>query len=216
MSTMKLEQAIAMARAKAFQDGDSIVIDNSKQTRKRKNNENSPVIKGKDEDASFWRQKYNDVKSLRDQAEDDLEAQLRISKEREIALENYSNLLLQKVKILENKSPESDSISEMNAKIEVQRNLLAFYEKMTAMTIKDEGGGKMVCTLKNRQTRNVTRFVITDDDNNDVNYLPTSNISLLPSWLQQEISFERSELALLPIILGEAIQSLFPNEDNDA
>ena len=207
---MALEEAIAVARAEAFQDGDSIVIDRSKQTSRRKNMEKEEPVasrgRGNKDDADFWKQKYNEVKRLREEAEDDLEIQLRVSKEREVALENYSNLLLQKINALENKNGSSE-------KVEVQRNLLQFYEKMTAMTVKDEGGGKMVCTLKNRVSRNVTRFVITDNNKDDLNYLPTANISLLPAWLQEEICFERTEIGLLPIILGEAIQGLFPSEN---
>ena len=56
-------------------------------------------------------------------------------------------------------------------KMEVQRKLLAFYELMTSMTVKDEGDGKMVCTLKNRVKRNATRFIIGDIEGAEVELL---------------------------------------------
>ena len=222
---MALEEAIALARASAFQDGDSIIIDRGRKngtTRKRSRDieESESLSKDKKrddgrEDANFWRKKYNEIKKLRDEAEDDLELQIQKSKERESALEKYSNLLLQKIGILQSESGKLGGVEGENGldKLEAQRKLLRFLELMTSMTVKDEGHGSMVCTLKNRVKRNVTRFQIKDNGGDEVQYIPKANISLLPEYLQSELSFERN---MAPVLLADALQALYDDsEDNE-
>ena len=224
-----LEEAIQKARAEAFDTGDSIVIDSKRKAAKKRGRvdekEKEPAIstrgtRGKgsssitQDTADFWKQKYEEVKQLHEEAEADLERQLHVSKDREVALEKYSNLLLEKIAILENdlKANEKNRFDEKTAdKIEAQRRLLMFFELMTSMTVKEEGGGKMVCTLKNRVKRNATRFVVENcDDEGDIDYIPKGNINLLPEYLQKELSFERN---MAPIVLADALQALYDDED---
>lgn len=222
--SVSLDKALTIARAKAFDEGGGIVIDRkNKRARSRhendgeeddmdlKNRENTKPGAKAAGDAAFWKQKYNKVKKLREEAEEDLEEQLRVSKEKEVALEKYANLLQQKIKAIE-KGGVNDTgsdVEELREKVESQRKYLSFYELMTSMTVKEEEDGIMVCTLKNRVKRNATRFMIENSNNDEIDYIPRGNINLLPDYLQQEMTCERN---MAPIVLADAVQALYDDE----
>ena len=219
--SVSLDKALAVARAKAFDEGGGIVIDrNSKRARSRRENddEDDMDLKNRENarpgskaagDAAFWKQKYNKIKKLREEAEEDLEEQLRVSKEKEAALEKYANLLQQKIKAIEKGGVNGNDIELLQEKIESQRKYLTFYELMTSMTVKEEEDGVMICTLKNRVKRNATRFMIENSNKDEIDYIPRGNINLLPDYLQQEMSCERN---MAPIVLADAIQALYDDE----
>lgn len=217
--SIALEQAISMAKAEAFldNDGDSIVIDRSKQTSRKRNREKEETEvtaksrSGKIEDIEFWKQKYFEVKKLRDEAEEDLEQQIVLSKEREAVHENYSKLLLKKI----NDSDQKHLVSKKNFKdnealenSELQK-LLTFYELLTSTSIRIEDDGKFVCTVKNKVTRNATRFTIEGTNAHDLDYVPKANITLLPPYLKSSISFERN---MAPVLLADIILALNETE----
>ena len=77
---------------------------------------------------------------------------------------------------------------------------------MTSMSVKFDGNGVYICTLKNKVKKNATRFVIEDKKKDELEYIPKANVNLLPDYLQNEISFERN---MAPIILADAIQALY-------
>merc|ERR1711871_1812642 len=158
--SVSLDKALAVARAKAFDEGGGIVIDRkNKRARSRhenddeddmdlKNRENTKPGSKAAGDAAFWKQKYNKMKKLREEAEEDLDEQLRVSKTKEAALEKYANLLQQKIKAIEKGGVNGSDTEALEEKIETQRKYLSFYELMTSMTLKEEENGVMVCTLK--------------------------------------------------------------------
>ena len=209
-----LEQAIALAKTEAFQDGDSIVIDRRKQiSRKRIREKEENEIKNLGDkntnDAHFWKQKYMEVKKLRDEAEEDLENQIKLSNDREVVLEKYTKLLLQKIDDIqnnsENKNPKSNITNTSNLN-DSENKYLIFFELMTSMSVKFDGNGVYICTLKNKVKKNATRFVIEDKKKDELEYIPKANVNLLPDYLQNEITFERN---MAPIILADAIQALY-------
>ena len=219
--SVSLDKALAVARAKAFDEGGGIVIDRkNKRARSRhenddeddmdlKNRENTKPGSKAAGDAAFWKQKYNKMKKLREEAEEDLEEQLRVSKTKEAALEKYANLLQQKIKAIEKGGVNGSDTEALEEKIETQRKYLSFYELMTSMTLKEEENGVMVCTLKNRVKRNATRFMIENSNKEEIDYIPRGNINLLPDYLQQEMTCERN---MAPIVLADAIQALYDDE----
>jgi hypothetical protein len=208
---MALEEAICAARASVYQDGDSIVIEKGKKRRERENDVKDMNKRSGDPD--FWKRKYHEVKKLRDEAEDDLENQIRHSREREAALEKYSSLLVQKIDMIQAARLEKNADETKNVNIsDAQSKVLKFYELMTSMSVKEENGG-MVCTLKNRIKRKATRFMIRNIDGENLDYIPRGNIDFLPEYLQSEITFEKD---MSPILLADALQALFDDDEEQS
>jgi hypothetical protein len=215
--SMALEEAISVARAAVFRDGESIVIERGKKASHKRETENDDKdinsLSKKAGDADFWKKKYLEVKTLRDEAEDDLDQQILISKERETALLRYSDLLQQKIRIMQGKSGDSVIDSKTDGKlyaekVESQRKLLSFFELMTSMTVTEEQG-TMVCTLKNRVKRKALRFSIKDSGIDDLDYVPKANIDVLPEYMQSELTFERN---MAPVLLADALQALYDDD----
>jgi antitoxin component of MazEF toxin-antitoxin module len=217
--SIALEEAISVARAAVWKDGESIVIDRAKKTekeqRKKRDRENDDkdlnLVSKKAGDVEFWKKKYLDVKALQEEAEDDLESQIQISKEREAALVRYSDLLQKKIHLIQGKSVETptDNDASTAVKIDKQRKMLNFFELMTSMTV-TEDKGLMVCTLKNRTKRTALRFTIKDFGTGDLEYVPKANINVLPEYMQSELTFERN---MSPILLADALQALYDDGD---
>lgn len=218
MSTA-LEEAISVARAAVWKDGESFVIDRAmkaeKEQRKKRDRENDDkdlnLVSKKAGDVEFWKKKYLEVKALQEEAEDDLDAQIQISKEREAALVRYSDLLQKKIHLIQGKSgePSSDNDQSSAVKVDKQRKMLNFFELMTSMTV-TEDKGLMVCTLKNRTKRTAIRFTIKDSGAGDLEYVPKANINVLPEYMQSELTFERN---MSPILLADALQALYDDGD---
>lgn len=121
-------------------------------------------------------------------------------------LEEYVELLEKKVSVISERS--SDAVTE-----EVSESIqthLRFYQMMTGMTIKsDESDShKALCTLKNPQRRQVTRFYVEKYPHNDneISFTPEANPEFLPEYLRSGVTFNKQ---LAPLMLGDILQSLF-------
>ena len=217
-----------MAAKCAVDEGDSLVIDRT-QFASRKRGRISVVSRGKDRleikddnkdeevssEVSFWRDKYESLRLVKFGAEEELEAQLELMTERELKLEKYSTLLEQKIDIM-NESNPLQTKDDLNMKLDGYRKKLLFFEAMTSMTVKCEDNDTYICTVKNKLKKVATRFKIVMDDCDektvmsteapDVQYAPIANATLLPEYLQSEISFESN---MAPVLIGDILQALY-------
>jgi hypothetical protein len=247
MST-SLEDAIRMARKAAYREtDDSIEIERSGKYASRKRTKDqygagmAVVSKGAagiakigngffDEtpnaEAAFWKAKFEEVQKLQNDAEDDLASQAKIHKEREASLEQYANLLAQKVQSLEsgvrvgevvaNKTGTEASTSGNHK----EKRIIDFFELVTGMTIQEQmdeqyndGTPKYICTMKNVLERKATRFSIAPAEENpmaELDFTPLANVDVLPEFLQQDITFER---AMAPAMFAAALSALYEDED---
>lgn len=224
---ISLEDAINAAKC-AVDEGDSLVIDRTKFA-SRKRGRISVVSRGKDRldvkednkeeeiasEVAFWREKYESLRLVKFGAEEELEAQLELMTEREGKLEKYSTLLEQKIEIM-NESNPLQSRDDLNVKLDGYRKKLLFFETMTSMTVKCEDNDEYICTVKNKLKKVATRFkiVLNDCDETtvlsaeapDLQYAPIANATLLPEYLQSEISFEAN---MAPVLIGDILQALY-------
>lgn len=223
-----LEAAIKRARL-SISEGDEIIIDRSMFASRKKGKLSEVTLEEKSAvgkpvhlnhhskelsaEAKFWKQKFEILKREKNEEEEDLEHLLEITAEREAKLIELARLLERKIDHMS--TPAGSSGSETYSKLENQRKLLRFYELMTGMTISEsERDNQILCTMKNRMKRLVTRFAIEvpEKENQEISYVPLANISLLPEYLQGEIACEK---AAVPVIIGDILQSLF-EESGDA
>jgi len=169
-------------------------------------------------EARFWRAKFEQLQGLQMEAESDLGNQLRIQKEKERGLEQYISLLQQKITQLEGGINGDINVGDGSdeGRITVDHiKRLNFFELMTGMTVEGNGKGGFNCSLRNTldDEGQTTRFTITTNgvDANELDFAPKENISMLPDFLQSEISFESNQA---PAMLAGALMNIYDNETN--
>lgn len=211
-----LEDAITAAKC-AVEEGETLVIDRTLYA-SRKRGRLSVISRGNEklelpnddykiEDSSevaFWKDKYEKLRIVKTGNEEEMETQLEVVAEREMKLEKYSKLLEEKIETLKIKNLGQID-KESTDKLDTYRKKLSFYETMTSMTLKCEGNGEYICTIKNRVKKVATRFKINLNDE-DILYIPIANAALLPTYLQSELSFDEH---MAPVLVGDILQSLY-------
>jgi hypothetical protein len=160
-------------------------------------------------EAKFWKSKWEQLQREQNEEEEDLEHLVEITTEREAKLIELARLLERKVDLIMT-SEASDS--ETYSKLEVQRKLLRFYELMTGLTLQEtDRETEMLCTIKNRSRRLVTRFAIElpADEDHDALFSPLANSHLLPEYLRAQISCARERI---PAALSDVLLKMFDEE----
>lgn len=167
-----------------------------------------------------WHEQYEVIRRLNHETEKDLHDILELKKKSDVTFEQKIKLLEQKL-ILTNETMQSYEIGQKKMKVHHQENdineikrlqkEIEIYQMLTSIKLKEEENGRFLCMLKNENTKKFVKFAILATSNNeDVEYEPIANTDLLPDYLQSNLAFER---ALGPVMLGDAITSLFPPEE---
>lgn len=164
-----------------------------------------------DKDAIFWKDKYNKLKASRNESEEDLDKQIKLSIEKEKKLNEYINYLEKRLD-LSNTDVSSTvmiantgSTGTKNNKDEI---LLKFYEQMTSMSVAIDDNNTYICSVRNKLEGKTTKFIIKlNDDETEASFLPKSNISMLPEYLRaEEVAFEPTAM---PVVMGDILQLLY-------
>ena len=152
------------------------------------------------------REKYDALVSGQAAREQLLLAQIEEHKKKVGVLEEYVELLEKKVKVISERHPDSipKEASDSNY------NHLRFYQMMTGMMVSSDPSEplKVLCTVKNPQKRQLTRFYIENFPNNDaeISFMPEANPDFLPEYLRSGVTFDK---LLAPLMLGDILQILF-------
>jgi len=168
-------------------------------------------------EAKFWKKKFETLKRDRNEEEEDLEHLIEVSAEREAKLIELARLLERKIDLMMTGGSSSSGDGKY-AKLEMQRKLLRMYELMSALTIaeSDKNDGEVLCTMKNKMRRLVTRFSFVmppaNEPDGEVLYTPLANAHLLPEWLRSQISCKK---AMMPVIISEVMHELFAEEEEE-
>ena len=216
-----LEDAINAARC-AIDDLDEGVLIDRSQFASRKRGKIAVVSKSSDvhtgplrdvdgnAESIFWREKYEKLRAEHSAGAEEIENQLAITIEREEKLDKYAKLLEKKIEKLLDSAPQSSS-SDLIDKLDAMRKKLEFYESMTSMVVKMESDDQYICTAKNTKRKVSTRFkIVFNEGGSQIDVAPVANPNLLPDYLREEIE---CEVAMLPVIMGDVLQQLYPNDD---
>jgi len=168
-------------------------------------------------EASFWQHKYESLVAERIDAENDFDKQLSVVDEIAQRKDAYIKLLERKIeKMSSSGGASSNSNSHDDDEVKVKNRVISFYEQMTCMSVKvddnDRGDqSNYICTIKNKQRRVASRFIISIDDKTkraatNVKYIPCANIHVLPDYLHNTIEFEPG---MSPVLLGDVLNSMF-------
>lgn len=172
-------------------------------------------------EADFWREKYETLRALQEESQQELEKELEVSQQKEKKLEQMIVLLKKKgesTNVNGKADKENNIVGNANTgnsltgnnDVELQRlqTLVKFYERMTAMTIVADKSNakKMNCTVKNKIQRKLIKFSVEESEDGSVNYTPVANSDFLPEYLQNEISFE---VNMAPVVMGDVLSNLY-------
>jgi sRNA-binding regulator protein Hfq len=165
-----------------------------------------------------WHEQYEVIRRLNHETERDLHDILELKKKSDVTFEQKIKLLEQKLSLTNDTIQSFEGQKKMklqhNDENEIQRlrKEIEIYQLLTGVKLKGEGDGRYLCTLENENTKKHVQFAIisTSNTEEDIEYEPITNSELLPEYLQSNLAFER---ALGPIMLGDAITSLFPPEE---
>eukprot|EP01041_Mallomonas_annulata_P005124 gene5124-10247_t len=228
-----LEEAINIAKLDSDDKENMIVIDRTKYLSRKggrccsvtrgdqeiKNNftcEKRYSNVGEDDDLT-WKSRFMQMKQLHFESEKDLENTLILNAERESEFRKYMNVLEEKNEYLESlvKIKELDSNPSVENEVLKMKRALKFYEVLTSVSLKADEDQNMVCTMKNKINKRVTRFVITNPDDNidsmELDYRPIANVELFPEYLHNHITFNPN---MAPILLGDILQAVYAENDN--
>lgn len=157
------------------------------------------------EDVTFWKKNYYEMKKMKAEAEDDLAAQRLLKEQNERTLMDSIEILKEK------KSDAKPATLPEKHSYEHLLEVIKFYEQMTSMTVKVKNVNSFCCTIKNPASRSASRFSITRDDK-EFKYEPVANIEKLPEYMQFELSFDAS---MGPVLLNDALSSIFEDAGAD-
>jgi hypothetical protein len=227
--SQSLESMILSARLKVAEDESAMIIDRNQYASRKRNrictvtNSNDVIdtnILRQEHDndvnveANFWQHKYECLVSERIEAEKDFEKQLNVMDDIVQRKDSYIKLLEKKINSLE-KTGNGNVNVNVDDDLKLKSRLVSFYEQMTCMSVKVKDDDKCdysnyVCTIKNKQRRVASRFVIAVDDtsknNVSLKYTPGANIQVLPDYLHNTIEFEAG---MAPVLLGDVLNSMF-------
>ena len=227
--SQSLESMILSARLKVAEDEQAMVIDRNQYASRKRGRictvtnsteviDTNALRQEHDDDvnveASFWQQKYESLVSERIEAEKDFERQLGLVNDIIERKDAYIKLLEKKTS-LENSSKGKENVNDNDKDdLKLKSRLVTFYEKVTGMSVKfnDDDRGEYsnyTCTIKNKQRRVASRFVIAVDDKAkslNFKYTPGANIHVLPEYLHNTIEFESG---MAPVLLGDVLNSMF-------
>ena len=164
-----------------------------------------------DKDAIFWKDKYNKLKASRNESEEDLDKQIKLSIEKEKKLNEYINYLEKRLDL--SNTDVSSTVMVANTVTAGTKNnkdekLLKFYEHMTSMSVAIDDDNTYICSVKNKLEGKTTKFIIKlNDDETEASFLPKSNMSMLPEYLRaEEVAFEPTAM---PVVMGDILQLLY-------
>ena len=187
----------------------------------------------KDEEAHFWKERFQRLRKEKSKELQALEADLAGAIQKEESAAKACALLEGKIRALE----AGDGADVSVDKLAEQRRLLAFYELMTSMVVKvapqtAEGGAReeYVCIVKNPLQRQAVQFTIAntahsssssssgdssvtdaggESDAPGVEFVPMANMDMLPEYLRATISCERD---YCPVIIGDVLAALHQDD----
>ena len=215
-----LEEAINAAKC-AIDDLDEVVLIDRSQFASRKRGKIAVVSKSMDvhtgplrdvdgnAESIFWREKYEKLRAEHSAGAEEIENQLAITIEREDKLDKYAKLLEKKIEKLLDSAPQASS-NDLIDKLDAMRKKLAFYERMTSLTVKMDSDDQFICTTKNNVKKVSSRFkIVLKEGEPNIDFAPIANPNLLPEYLREEIECES---AMLPVIMGDVLQSLYDDK----
>ena len=163
-----------------------------------------------DKDAIFWKDKYNKLKASRNESEEDLDKQIKLSIEKEKKLNEYINYLEKRLDL--SNTDVSSTVMGTSAVVSYNKNkdekLLKFFEHMTSMSVVVDDDNTYICSVKNKLEGKTTKFIIRlNDDETEASFLPKSNMAMLPEYLRaEEVAFEPTAM---PVVMGDILQLLY-------
>lgn len=173
---------------------------------------------GPDQDAEsdFWKEKFDRLRKDKSKGLQDLEDDLRAAVSREEAAAKACKQLEAKISGLQ----AGDGADASSDKLASQRRLLAFYELMSSMSVKEgRDEEEFVCTVKNALQRTAVQFTIAnkisssssggEDASTGVHFRPTANLDMLPDYLRAAIACEPD---YCPILLADVLGTLHQDD----
>ena len=232
MSIITLESMIKGTRAIINEDDASLIIDRNNYCTRKRNRlctvtnaeqaiDTNLFIQDKENDninneAIFWQNKYEALVAERIDAEKDFDKQMNVLEEIVQRKDSYIKLLERKIEKMTNRGDKNNEDGDDN-ELRLKNKIISFYEQMTCMSVKVDDDlreeSNYICTIKNKQRRIASRFIISIDDKNksavtNLKYTPSANIHVLPDYLHNSIEFEPG---MTPVLLGDVLNSMFEN-----
>ena len=221
-----LESLILGAKLKMSEDDNTMIIDRNHYASRKRNRVGVCTVTNADHiihynsataaatsndniEANFWQEKYDSLVCDRIDAEKDMDHHISTVNDIILRKDNYIKLLEKKIERLSSSNTSSNTSSNEN-------KVISFYEQITGMTVKvndddNNNDNNYTCTIKNKQRRIASRFMLTIDDKTKKNatsikYTPIANITVLPEYLHSAIEFEPG---MAPVLLGDVLNTIF-------
>ena len=191
-----LESLILGAKLKMSEDDNTMIIDRNHYASRKRNRVALCTVTNADHiihypnnitnneniEATFWQEKYDSLVCDRIDAEKDMDHHVTTMNDIIQRKDNYIKLLEKKIERLSNNNTTNTTNNNEN-------KVISFYEQITGMTVKvnddDNNDNNYTCTIKNKQRRIASRFMLTIDDKTkktatSIKYTPIANINVLP------------------------------------